>query len=977
MISEIERNKVLVSWNEHAESLPERETIKDLLEEQVERTPEATAVVFEDQHLSYDELNRRANRIAGWLGAHGVGPGTLVGVLMEKSIDLVPAVLGVVKAGGAYIPIDPLYPEDRIEFMIADADPAVVLTHAEHTARVPGTVPTVLAIDSPGALDGASEENPPTRASGEDLAYVIYTSGSTGQPKGAMIANRSLVSAYFAYERAYRLRELKAHAQMASFSFDVFTGDLIRSLLAGAKLVLCPFTVVVDPSRLLELMAREGIDMGEFVPATASLLFEYLEREGKRLDFMRLVVVSSEAWRNDRYEFFKSLCGPKTRLVNSYGLTEATIDSTWFEPGPDAQLVSGRFVPIGAPLDNTRVYVLDANLEPQPVGVAGELCVGGVAVARGYLNRSELTAQRFVPDPFSSDPRARLYRSGDLARWLPDGTIEFIGRTDRQIKIRGFRVEPGEIESVLESHPRVQAAAVTDRDDGTGNRHLVAYLVAGVAAEPPAIDTLRALVAEHLPAYMIPAAWVVVDSLPVTPNGKVDLDALPDPEFDRSAAADEYVAPRSAVERQLAQVFSDVLCVGEVGVHDDFFALGGHSLLAVRLFSELERQLGARIPLSVLFQTATVAGLAQMIHTTSEPSPPSEWSSLVTMRRGTGGTPLFLVGWAGGEVLGYRELVDSLDSEVPVYGLRAPGVDRDRLPLATIEEMADHYVDEIRRVQQHGPYMIGGYCFAGLIAYETASRLVAQGEEVALLVLIDAYFNGSSRRPSRLAVEGAKFRAFFAADLRGKAGFVHRRAITIREKARDIAYFSTGRLAYDLLSARDQGARVPRGPWRLVLVASSRARRMYVPKPADVRVHFFRAQTEVDSSPTPWESLALGGVELRQVVVPDINHGSMMHAPHVRVLSEALTEALDDTVRAVSRGRRAAPPTGSAQSAAAQPAQFDTALLAEATTISVPCTVLMSTALTTSPLAVRFCSLITIDPSGPSGIVVFGGAARL
>ncbi len=356
-----------------------------------------------------------------------------------------------------------------------------------------------MVLDEAGAARRRLAREPADERRPDDLAYIIYTSGSTGQPKGAMIANRSLVSAFYAYEDAYRLRELTAHAQMASFSFDVFTGDMIRSLLAGAKLVLCPFEVVVDPAALYELMLREQIDMAEFVPATASMLFEWAEREGKRLDFMRLVVVSSEAWRNEKYAFFKDLCGPHTRLVNSYGLTEATIDSTWFEPDADAELIPGRFVPIGRPLANTRVYVLDVNLEPQPIGVAGELCVGGVAVARGYLNRPELTAERFVTDPFSDDPGALLYRTGDRARWLADGTIDFLGRTDRQIKIRGFRIEPGEIESVLERDPYVKGAAVTDREDDAGNRHLVAYLVPDDPARPPAPDELRELIAEHLP----------------------------------------------------------------------------------------------------------------------------------------------------------------------------------------------------------------------------------------------------------------------------------------------------------------------------------------------------------------------------------------------------------------------------------------------------------------------------------------------
>jgi amino acid adenylation domain-containing protein len=619
MVSESERAKVTVAWNaRRGEPLPERESIKDLFEEQVERTPEATAVVFGDDRLTFAELNARANRVASLLRGRGVGPGTLVGVMMEKSIDLLPAVLGVVKSGGAYIPLDPMYPSSRLEFMVADAKPSVMLTQAKHRDAVPAGDAVTIVVDTPDALAGTDPANPPRTAGGDDLAYVIYTSGSTGQPKGAMIANRSLVSAYYAYERAYRLRELTAHAQMASFSFDVFTGDMIRSLLAGAKLVLCPLEVVIDPAALYALMTREGIDMAEFVPATASLMFDWAHREARRLDFMRLVVVSSEAWRNEKYTFFKSLCGPDTRLVNSYGLTEATIDSTWFEPGPDTELVPGRFVPIGGPLENTRVYVLDANLEPQPIGIAGELCVGGVAVARGYLNRPELTAERFVPDPFDATPGALLYRTGDRARWLPDGTIDFLGRTDRQIKIRGFRIEPGEIEAVLERHPSVQAAAITDRQDEAGQARLAAYIVLGEPGGELPAGELRALVAEHLPAYMVPAAWVVLDILPLTPNGKVDLDALPEPDFDRTAVGDEFVAPETESEQRLAAIWSEVLDVERVGVNDNFFALGGHSLLAMKVMSRVRDELQVPMTLRSIFDSPTVGELAKIVDEQSQ-----------------------------------------------------------------------------------------------------------------------------------------------------------------------------------------------------------------------------------------------------------------------------------------------------------------------------------------------------------------------
>lgn len=623
MLSESERTKVVVSWNEHRERLPERDGIKELFEEQVARTPDAPAVVFQEQRLTFSELNQRANRIAWLLREQGVGPGTFVGILMEKSIDLVPAVLGVVKSGGAYVPLDPLYPADRIDFMVSDSSPKLLLTQAKHR-DLPLTVSIPrLAVDEAGVLDRYSKENPPTAAGGDDLAYVIYTSGSTGQPKGAMIANRSLASAHFAYERAYRLRELTAHAQMASFSFDVFTGDLIRSLLAGAKLVLCPIETIIDPSALYDLMIAEGIDAAEFVPATASLLFEWAQREGKTLGHMRLVVVSSEAWRNEKYAFFKTLCGPTTRLVNAYGLTEATIDSTWFEPASTDELLPGRFVPIGRPLDNTKVYILDANLEPQPIGIPGELCVGGVAVARGYLNRPELSAERFVPGPFHEADGALLYRTGDLARWLPDGTIDFLGRTDRQIKIRGFRIEPGEIEAVLERCPGVRAAAVIDRRDTLGETRLVGYLRVDEAQEPSPAE-LRAFLSDHVPNYMVPSVYVTVKDLPLTPNGKVDRDALPEPEWEQAVAPDEFVAPRTEAERQTAAIWSSVLSVSDIGINDNFFALGGHSLLAMQVMSRVRSELGVTLTLRAIFDCPTVAELAAAIESARQAPEPAQ-----------------------------------------------------------------------------------------------------------------------------------------------------------------------------------------------------------------------------------------------------------------------------------------------------------------------------------------------------------------
>jgi amino acid adenylation domain-containing protein len=631
MLSEAERAKVLVSWDANREPLPRRDTIKELFEEQVARTPHAQAIVFDGERLTFDELNRRANRIAWLLGERDVGPGALVGILMEKSLDLVPAILGVVKSGAAYVPLDPMYPSDRLQFMVSDAQPRLLLTQERHMAMPIANAALRLAVDAPDALERFPEENPPSVAGGDDLAYVIYTSGSTGQPKGTMVANKSLASVYFADERAYRLRELTAHAQMASFSFDVFTGDMIRALLAGAKLALCPTETVADPAALHQLMLEEGIDAAEFVPATAWLLFEYLKSVGKTLDHMRLVIVGSEAWRSEKCRSFMGVCGPQTRLVNSYGVTEATIDSTWFEPASAAGLPPGGFVPIGRPLDNTRIYILDANLEPQPIGIPGELCVGGVAVARGYLNRPELTAERFVPDPFCDEPGALLYRTGDRARWLLDGMIDFLGRTDRQIKIRGFRIEPGEIEAVLEHHSAIRAAAVVDRLGSRGETRLVAYIDADGPA-PDAAD-LRAFLSDHVPSYMIPSAYVNVDELPLTPNGKVDRDALPEPEWDLVGASEEFIAPRTETERGIADIWSSVLSVRDIGIHDNFFALGGHSLLAMQVISRVRDELGVTLTLRAIFDAPSVLELAVEVERAQAAPAVTEPPALVRVRR--------------------------------------------------------------------------------------------------------------------------------------------------------------------------------------------------------------------------------------------------------------------------------------------------------------------------------------------------------
>ncbi|RKH54152.1 non-ribosomal peptide synthetase, partial [Corallococcus llansteffanensis] len=609
LLAEDERQQVLVEWNATHEPLPEA-FVHVLFEAQARRVPDALAVVAPGEaRLTYGELDAQANQLAHHLRSLGVGPEVLVGVCLERTPRLLVALLGILKAGGAYVPLDPSYPADRLAMMVSESRMSLLLTQQslEGTVEAPGLPRYLLDAEAP-ARAGLSTEAPARTAQPENLAYVVFTSGSTGKPKGVMVAHRSWANAYLGWERSYALKEqCRNHLQMASFSFDVFGGDLSRALCSGGKLVLCPREWLLEPQKLHALMEAEDVDCVEFVPAVLRGLLQYLEETGQRLESMKLITAGSDAWYVNEYLRVREVIGKKTRLINSYGISETTIDSTWFES--DAlEAGDNRLLPIGKPFANVRTYVLDAALRPVPVGVASELYIGGEGVTRGYCHRPELTAERFVPDPYGA-PGSRLYRSGDRARYLADGNIEFLGRADTQVKLRGFRVELGEIESVLGKHPAVRTAVVLLREDP---RRLIAYVV---APEDTTSVQLRDFLREQLPEYMVPAAFVVMDALPLTPNGKVDRKALRTPDGAQEAA--HFVAPRTPTEELLAQVWAQVLGVTRVGAEDNFFDLGGHSLLATQAMSRVRSAFGVELPLRALFEAPTVAKLAERVQQAS------------------------------------------------------------------------------------------------------------------------------------------------------------------------------------------------------------------------------------------------------------------------------------------------------------------------------------------------------------------------
>ncbi|WP_292877327.1 non-ribosomal peptide synthetase/type I polyketide synthase [Nostoc sp. NMS1] len=609
LLSASERHQLLVEWNHTQVDYPNNQCIHQIIAEQAKQTPEAVAIVFDNQQLTYRELNDRANQLAHYLQTLGVKPEVPVGICVERSLEMIVGLLGILKAGGAYVPLDPDYPQERLAYMLNDAQVSVLLTQKKLVKELPEHRADVICLDTDWqTISQQSQQNPVSEVAAENLAYIIYTSGSTGNPKGVMITHRNLVNAYMAWEDAYHLRSsCTSHLQMASFSFDVFSGDMVRALCSGAKLVICPREWLLEPEKLYNLLQQQQVDCAEFVPPVLRNLIQYLEKTEQNLSFMKLLIAGSDSWYVQEYQQFQKFLGAETRLINSYGVSEATIDSSYFESAA-INLSADGLVPIGRPFANTKIYILDQNLQPVPIGVPGELYISGAGLARGYLNQPELTEQKFI---HHCTLDTRLYKTGDRARYLSDGNIEFLGRLDHQVKIRGFRIELGEIESILTQHPAILQAVILVREDQPGNKRLVAYVVFQQSALTS--NELRQLLKEKLPDYMIPYAFVQLDVLPLTPNGKINRWALPTPDPSQICLENNFVAPRTPTEEILADIWAEVLELEKVGIHDDFFEMGGHSLLATQLISRLREAFSIELPLRYLFESPTIAELAELL----------------------------------------------------------------------------------------------------------------------------------------------------------------------------------------------------------------------------------------------------------------------------------------------------------------------------------------------------------------------------
>lgn len=864
LLTEAERHQLVFDWNSTAVAYAKDRCVHQLFEARAAQTPNAVAAVFEGRTLTYGELDRRANQLARQLISLGAKPDGLVGICLERSLEMVVGLLGILKAGSAYVPVDPAYPRDRIAYMLENSEAPLLLTQAQLVENLPASSAKVVHIDTDWPeIAKQSEQSPALTLDPENRAYVIYTSGSTGKPKGVEIPHRAVVNFLTTMAERPGIEASDRLLAVTTLCFDIAGLEIYLPLTQGASFEIVSREVASDGNQLLAKLGRSGATLMQATPATWRMLLEAGWKGDPRLK----ILIGGESVSQ---KLAGQLLERSASVWNVYGPTETTIWSTL------AKLERGQTaVTIGRPIGNTEIFILDKLLQPVPIGVAGELHIGGDGLARGYLKRPELTAEKFIAHPLNPDPKARLYKTGDLVRYRPNGDIEFLGRIDHQVKIRGFRIELGEIETVLRQHPGINETVVVAREDTPGDKRVVAYFVPVNNATLTTVE-LRAFLKEKLPEYMLPSVFVTLKSMPLTPNGKVDRRALPAPAQADLVPQTAFAAPRDAVETELVQIWEAVLGVRPIGITDNYFELGGHSLLAVKLMNRIADTFGKTLPIAILLQAPTIEQLAAILRQTG--SLPA-WSCLVPIQTGGSKLPFYCIHGVNGGVVRFHDLSLHLGSGQPFYGLQALGLD-ERYPCHTrTEDMASHYIKEIRKVQPQGPYFLGGYSYGGVIAFEMAQQLAAEGQGDAVVVLFDTNFTQQNHSISqRAASTTSVFLRLFELPRSERWSYLFRIATAPRRA----------------VQRKLHEASLPRIV-KKVRAACLEAERSYVPRPFSGRVILFRSDHiplgQLTDPRAAWSDYATRGLEVYEVKG---NHENILLEPQVQFVAERLKACLED-----------------------------------------------------------------------------------
>jgi amino acid adenylation domain-containing protein len=865
-LSQAELTRLLHEWNKTSTEYPRDLSVHQLLEHSAKQFSKSCAVEFGDKTISFGELDVRSNRLSHYLAARGAGPGAIVGIMLDRSIEMVVALLAVLKTGSAYLPLDPSFPASRLEFMAADAGLAVLVTSGTLAVNIATSVPAVLMDREREAIHSMPEEALGRYVEGDAVAYVLFTSGSTGKPKGVQIQHRSVVNLLCGMQAHVQIQPQESLLAVTTLSFDIAGLELLLPLMTGSRIVLASSAQASDPIALRDLLHSTKPNLMQATPSTWRMLVDAGWTGSAGLK----VLVGGEKVTRDIAD---ALLERAAKVWNCYGPTETTIWSTICKLEQDGQPVT-----IGRPLANTSLYILDSHHHLVPQGCGGELYIGGDGVARGYLNRADLNEELFIANPFGA---GRLYRTGDIVRYQPDGRLEILGRNDAQVKVRGFRIELGDVEEALAACPGVRAAAVVVGKDASGESVLAGYFETDHLSNTEA-SHVRGWLSTQIPDYMVPTFLVPMPALPLTLNGKIDRKALAIPEIQATPQpTPEVVTDR--LEATLIGIWESVLGVRPVGRTHNFFDLGGHSVLAAKAFARMEKTLGTALPLATLFQAPTVEKLARVIRNSNwKPL----WSSLVAIRPAGSTPPFFFVHPIGGNVLNFAGFCGHFGPDRPIYGLQARGLNGEEAPHTLVEEMAKDYIRGIRSVQPEGPYLIGGFSAGGVVAFEMAQQLSAAGQHVATLALLDTLIliphvaDGPLGARIGRWLRTAKMNFRYATRMR-LPEFLSRKSTNFRMRRKLLTWQIREKLGLTV-----QPARLSAEEGFLLAI------RRYIPRPYHGNATLFRAGdgSHYPESKLGWEGLIEGDLDVQQV---SGDHDTILQEPHIGMLARLLEGCLE------------------------------------------------------------------------------------